>query len=62
MKKVGPVATALLLLFAVGTYVWTDVYARLGAEPRPRPAPRPRARSLTAGYLIHRERMGWAFG
>jgi cytochrome d ubiquinol oxidase subunit II len=59
-KKVGPVATALLLLFAVGTYVWTDVYARLGVNPGLVPLLALGA-LLAAGALIHRERMGWAF-
>ena len=60
MKKVGPVATTLLLLFAAGTYLWTDVYARLGANPGLIPL-LALGSLLTAGYLIHHERMGWAF-
>jgi cytochrome d ubiquinol oxidase subunit II len=60
LKKVGPVATTLLLLFAAGTYVWTDVYARLGANPGLIPL-LALGSLLTAGYLIHQERMGWAF-
>jgi cytochrome d ubiquinol oxidase subunit II len=59
-KRVGPVATALLLLFAVGTYVWTDVYARLGVNPGLVPLLALGA-LLSAGALIHREKMGWAF-
>jgi len=59
-KKVGPAATVLLLLFAAGTYVWTDVYARLGADPGLVPLVALGA-LLGAGGLIHRERMGWAF-
>lgn len=59
-RKVGPVATVLLLLFAVGTYVWTDVYARLGVNPGLVPLLALGA-LLTAGALIHREKMGWAF-
>ena len=59
-KKVGPVATVLLLLFAVGTYVWTDVYARLGVNPGLVPLLALGA-LLAAGALIHREKMGWAF-
>jgi cytochrome d ubiquinol oxidase subunit II len=59
-KRVGPVATVLLLLFAVGTYVWTDVYARLGVNPGLVPLLALGA-LLAAGALIHREKMGWAF-
>jgi cytochrome bd ubiquinol oxidase subunit II len=59
-KKVGPAATVLLLLFAAGTYVWTDVYARLGADPGLVPLLALGA-LLSAGALIHREKMGWAF-
>ena len=59
-KKVGPAATVLLLLFAAGTYAWTDVYARLGANPGLVPLLALGA-LLAAGALIHREKMGWAF-
>ena len=43
-----------------GTYAWTDVYARLGVNPGLVPLLALGA-LLSAGYLIHRERMGWAF-
>jgi len=59
-KKAGPAATVLLLLFAAGTYVWTDVYARLGLNPGLVPLLALGA-LLSAGALIHREKMGWAF-
>jgi cytochrome d ubiquinol oxidase subunit II len=59
-RKVGPAATTLLLLFAAGTYVWTDVYARLGVNPGLVPLLALGA-LLSAGALIHRERMGWGF-
>jgi cytochrome d ubiquinol oxidase subunit II len=59
-KRVGPIATTLLLLFAGGTYLWTDVYARLGINPGLVPLTALGA-LLAAGALIHRERMGWAF-
>jgi cytochrome bd ubiquinol oxidase subunit II len=59
-KKVGPAATVLLLLFAAGTYAWTDVYARLGVNPGLVPL-LALGSLLAAGALIHRERMGWAF-
>jgi cytochrome d ubiquinol oxidase subunit II len=60
IKKIGPAATVLLLLFVVGTYLWTDVYARLGVNPGLVPLAALGA-LVCAGYLIHRERMGWAF-
>jgi len=60
IKKIGPAATVLLLLFVVGTYLWTDVYARLGVNPGLVPLMALGA-LLAAGYLIHVERMGWAF-
>jgi cytochrome bd ubiquinol oxidase subunit II len=60
VKRVGPVATVLVLLFAAGTYLWTDVYARLGLNPGLVPLVALGA-LLSAGWLIHRERMGWAF-
>ncbi len=60
IKRIGPAATVLLLLFVVGTYLWTDVYARLGVNPGLVPLAALGA-LVSAGYLIHRERMGWAF-
>lgn len=60
IKKIGPAATVLLLLFVVGTYLWTDVYARLGVNPGLVPLIA-LGSLLAAGYLIHVERMGWAF-
>ena len=60
IKKIGPAATVLLLLFVIGTYAWTDVYARLGVNPGLVPLAALGA-LVSAGYLIHRERMGWAF-
>jgi cytochrome bd ubiquinol oxidase subunit II len=59
-KKVGPAATVLLLLFAAGTYVWTDAFTRRGINPGLIPLLALGA-LLSAGALIHRERMGWAF-
>jgi cytochrome d ubiquinol oxidase subunit II len=60
VKRIGPVATVLLLSFVVGTYLATDVYERLGVNPGLVPLAALGA-LLSAGYLIHRERMGWAF-
>jgi cytochrome d ubiquinol oxidase subunit II len=59
-KRIGPVATVLLLLFAVGTYVWTDAFTRLGVNPGLVPL-LALGSLLGAGALIHRERMGWSF-
>jgi cytochrome d ubiquinol oxidase subunit II len=59
-RKVGPLATVLLLAFALGTYLWTDVYARLGVNPGLVPLLALGA-LLSAGYLIHEQRMGAAF-
>jgi cytochrome d ubiquinol oxidase subunit II len=59
-KKVGPTATTLLLLFAVGTYVWTDAFSRVGLNPGLVPL-LALGSLLGAGWLIHQERMGWGF-
>jgi cytochrome d ubiquinol oxidase subunit II len=59
-KKIGPAATVLLLLFAIGTYVWTDAFTRLGVNPGLVPL-LALGSLLGAGALIHRERMGWSF-
>ena len=59
-KKVGPAATTLLLMFAVGTYVWTDAFSRVGVNPGLVPL-LALGSLLGAGWLIHRERMGWGF-
>ncbi len=60
IKRIGPAATVLLLLFVAGTYAWTDVYARLGLNPGLVPLAALGA-LVSAGYLIHRASMGWAF-
>jgi len=59
-KKAGPAATVLLLLFAVGTYVWTDAFTRAGINPGLVPLLALGA-LLAAGVLIHRNLQGWAF-
>jgi cytochrome d ubiquinol oxidase subunit II len=59
-RKVGPVATVALLLFAVGTYVWTDAFTRGGVNPGLVPL-LALGSLLAAGALIHRARMGWGF-
>jgi cytochrome d ubiquinol oxidase subunit II len=60
IKKVGPAATVLLVLFVAGTYAWTDFHARLGVNPGLVPLLGLGA-LLSAGILIHRGRTGWAF-
>ena len=60
IKRIGPLATVLLLLFVVGTYASTDVYERLGVNPGLVPIAALGA-LVSAGYQIHRDRMGWAF-
>jgi cytochrome d ubiquinol oxidase subunit II len=59
-KKAGAVATVLLLLFAVGTYIWTDAFTRVGINPGLVPL-LALGCLLATGALIHRERMGWGF-
>jgi cytochrome bd ubiquinol oxidase subunit II len=59
-RRVGPVATVLVLLFVAGTYAWTDILARLGINPGLVPILALGA-LLAAGALIHRGAMGWAF-
>jgi cytochrome d ubiquinol oxidase subunit II len=59
-KTVGPIATVFVFLFVVGTYAWTDAFARLGVNPGLVPI-LSIGSLLAAGALIHRERMGWAF-
>jgi cytochrome d ubiquinol oxidase subunit II len=59
-KKVGPVATVLVFLFVVAGYFFTDAFARLGIDPGIVPLAAG-ASLLTAGWFIHRDRLGWAF-
>jgi len=59
-KKVGPVATVLVFLFVVAGYFFTDAFARLGINPGIVPLTAG-ASLLTAGWFIHRDRLGWAF-
>jgi cytochrome d ubiquinol oxidase subunit II len=59
-KRVGPIATVLVFLFVVTTYLWTDAFTRLGGDPGLVPIMSVGS-ILAAGALIHRSRMGWAF-
>lgn len=59
-KKIWIVAIVLDLLLAVATYIFTDVYARLGANPGIVPAAAVITLLLT-GLFINRKQEGWAF-
>ncbi|MBP1606461.1 MAG: cytochrome d ubiquinol oxidase, subunit [Acidobacteria bacterium] len=60
VKAVGPVATVAIATFVVGTYAWTDSFARLGVNPGLVPVLAVAA-MLGAGAFVHRNAMGWAF-
>ncbi len=59
-KKVGPVATVMIFLFVVAGYFMTDAFTRLGINPGIIPVAAA-GTLLSAGWLIHRDRLGWAF-
>ncbi len=59
-KKIWIVAVILDLVLAVATYIFTDVYARLGANPGIVPAAAVVTLLLT-GMFINRKQEGWAF-
>lgn len=59
-KTVGPVATVLIVLFVVTTYLWTDAFTRLGVNPGLVPILAVFA-LLGAGLFVHRGQTGWAF-
>jgi cytochrome d ubiquinol oxidase subunit II len=59
-KKVGPVATVAVFLFVLLTPLLTDAFERLGYNPGLVPIVG-LGSLLAAGYLIHRNSMGWAF-
>ena len=60
VKRVGPVATVLVALFVVATYLWTDSFSRLGDNPGLIPIAAVGV-MLAAGLLVARRAMGWAF-
>jgi cytochrome d ubiquinol oxidase subunit II len=60
IRKVGPVASALVILFIVTTYLWTGSFSRLGVDPGLVPL-LAIGSMLAAGVFVHRERLGWAF-
>jgi cytochrome d ubiquinol oxidase subunit II len=57
---VGPAATALVVVFVVSTYLWTDAFSRLGINPGIAPIFAVVA-MLAAGAFVRRQKMGWAF-
>jgi len=59
-KHAGPLATVMVFLFVLTTYLWTDAFTRLGVNPGLVPI-LALLSLLAAGALIHREQMGWAF-
>ncbi len=60
-KKVGPVATVMIFLFVIAGYFMTDAFTRLGVNPGLVPLAAGAA-LLSAGWFIHHQRTGWAFG
>jgi cytochrome bd ubiquinol oxidase subunit II len=59
-KMAGPATTALVVLFVISTYVWTDAFSRLGVNPGFAPIFAVVA-MLAAGAFVRQEKMGWAF-
>lgn len=59
-KRIGPAATIAVLAFIASTALMTDAFARLGVNPGFIPVTALGA-LLVAGYLIRKERPGWAF-
>lgn len=60
IKKVGPVATVLIFTFVVASYFFTDAFTRRGINPGVIPIAAGGS-LLAVGWMIHRERFGWAF-
>jgi cytochrome d ubiquinol oxidase subunit II len=54
-------AVALVLLFVIGGYFFTDIFTRLGVNPGVAPVGAAAA-LLAAGWLLRNGRTGWAFG
>jgi cytochrome bd ubiquinol oxidase subunit II len=59
-KMAGPAATALVAVFVISTYVWTDAFTRLGINPGVVPIFAVLA-MLGAGAFVRQQKMGWAF-
>lgn len=60
IKTAGPIATVAVGAFVIGTYVWTDSFARLGVNPGLVPVLTVAA-MLGAGAFVRQNAMGWAF-
>jgi cytochrome d ubiquinol oxidase subunit II len=59
-RLVGPIATAVIGLFVIATYLWTDAFTRLGINPGLVPVLAVVA-MIGAGAFVRGGRMGWAF-
>jgi cytochrome d ubiquinol oxidase subunit II len=59
-RLVGPAATAVVGLFVIATYLWTDAFPRLGINPGLAPILAIIA-MLGAGAFVRGGLMGWAF-
>ncbi|NTW97414.1 MAG: cytochrome d ubiquinol oxidase subunit II [Oscillochloris sp.] len=59
-RKVGPVATVMVGIFIIATYLLTDAFARLGVNPGAVPVASVLA-LLGAAYFVKVGRLGWAF-
>jgi cytochrome d ubiquinol oxidase subunit II len=59
-KTIGPVATIMIFAFVIAGYFLTDAFTRLGVNPGLIPIAAG-GTLLTAGWLIHHNRLGWAF-
>jgi cytochrome d ubiquinol oxidase subunit II len=59
-KLAGPLATILVVLFVVSTYLLTDAFSRLGVNPGIAPIFAVVA-MLAAGAFVRQQKMGWAF-
>ncbi|MBK9715029.1 MAG: cytochrome d ubiquinol oxidase subunit II [Kouleothrix sp.] len=59
-KRIGPVTTVVVVVFVIATYLMTDAFSRLGADPGVVPVAAAGA-LLAAGWFVHQSRTGWAF-
>ena len=60
IRRVGPVATVLVLLLVIGAYLDTDIFTRLGVNPG-LSAILAAIALLGTGWLVREGRYGWAF-
>lgn len=59
-QRIGPVATVLILVFIIATYLDTDTFSRLGVNPGIIPVSA-LLTLLGAGWFVHTKQTGWAF-